>query len=143
MKAKPTGDMTVAELERILNSRRAALKDLVRKRAQMQRDMDKIDAEIRVLSGAPVRGRGARTRNKVSLRQTVLGLLKKNKKGYSLAELSELILQGGYKTTSTNFRNVIYQCLYNTSGIYHDDTTRTYRYREPDPKGKPPQFPET
>lgn len=134
--AKSSADLTVAELERILTTRRSALQELNKRRAKVQKELDKIDSEIHVLTGASGRRRGRRTKNKLSLREMVLELLKKSKKGYTLADLSRTILDSGYKTASTNFRNVLYQCLYNTSGIYHDDSTGTYRYKEPEPKAK-------
>lgn len=136
--AKASNDLTVAELERILNSRRIALRDLNKRRSKIQKELDKVDAEIHELTGGAGRKRGRRTRNKRSLRVLVLDLLKKNKKGYTLAELSDTVLSSGYKTTSSNFRNVLYQCLYNTAGIYHDEVSGTYRYKEPEAKGKPP-----
>jgi IS30 family transposase len=135
--AKTPPDLTVADLERILNSRRSTLKELIKRRAKIQKELDKVDAEIHTLTGTTVKRRGRRTRNKHSLREMVLELLKKSKKGYSLAELSRMILDSGYKTASTNFRNVLYQCLYNTPGIYHDEASGTYRYKEPEPKSKP------
>jgi IS30 family transposase len=136
--AKTSPDLTVAELERMLNARKTALRDLLKRRAKVQKELDKVDAEIQILTGTTARRRGPRTKNKHSLRETVLELLKKNKKGYSLAELSRIILDSGYKTTSTNFRNVLYQCLYNTPGVYHDESTGTYRFKELEPKPKPP-----
>ena len=135
--AKPSNDLTVAELERILNTRRTALRELQTRRAKIQKELDKVDAEILVLTGTSGSRRGPRSKNKLSLRETVLELLKRNKKGYALAELSRTILDSGYKTASTNFRNVLYQCLYNTPGIYHDEASGTYRYKEPEPKVKP------
>lgn len=132
--ARATTDLTVADLERILNSRRSALRDLIKRRSKAQKDLDKIDSEIQALTGTSGQRRGRRGRNKQSLRQIVISLLTKNKKGYSLADLSQMILDSGYKTTSTNFRNVLYQCLYNTPGISHDESTGTYRYKEPEPK---------
>lgn len=135
--ARASSDLTVAELEHMLNTRRSALQELNKRRAKVQKELNKIDAEIHSLTGASSRRRGRRTKNKLSLRETVLDLLKKNKKGYSLSEMSKLILDSGYKTASTNFRNVLYQCLYNTTGIYHDESSGTYRYKEPEPKPKP------
>ncbi len=144
--AKATNDLTVTDLERILNARRSALRNLNKRRAKIQKELAKVDAEIHELTGG-VGGsgggkrRGRRSKNKQSLRVTVLELLKKNKKGYALADLSRVILDSGYKTSSTNFRNVLYQCLYNTNGISHDEASGTYRYKEPEPKGKPAAAP--
>jgi uncharacterized coiled-coil protein SlyX len=134
--AKSPVDLTVAELERMLTTRRSALQELNKRRAKVQKELNKIDAEIHALTGTSGRRRGRR-KNKFSLRQMVLDILKKNKKGHSLADLSRMILDAGYKTASTNFRNVLYQCLYNTSGVYHDEESGTYRYKEPETKSKP------
>ena len=126
-------DLSVVELEKILNERRATLRELMKRRELIQKELKKVDEEISSLQGSQT---ARKTRNKVSLRALVLNFLKKNKKGYSLAELTKLVLESGYRTTSTNFRNVLYQCLYNTVGIYHDDASGKYRYKEPEPKKK-------
>ena len=57
----------------------------------------------------------------------VLEILGKNKKGFTLADLAVKVNESGYRSTSRNFRNVLYQCLYNTEGITHDDATGCYR----------------
>jgi len=135
---RPAVDLTVAELEKMLNARRNTLRDLNSRRAKIQKELAKVDDEIRALNGTERSGgRGRRSKNKLSLRETVLELLQKNKKGHTLADLSQIILDAGYKTASTNFRNVLYQCLYNTNGIYHDEESGTYRYQEPVAKIKP------
>jgi hypothetical protein len=134
--AKRTAVMTVAELERMLNARRTALQELNKRRARVKAELDKIDAEIRALSGGLMRKRSGRSRNKFSLREIVVDLLKRSKKGYSLADLTQIILDSGYKTGSTNFRNVLYQCLYNQPAIYYDEAAGTYRYKEPPARHK-------
>ena len=134
--AKVASDLTVADLERILNSRRTILRDLNKRRSKIKKELEKVDAEIRALTGTDGIRRGRRTRNKQSLRLLVLELLSKNKKGYSLADLTQTILDSGYKTASTNFRNVLYQCLYNANGVYHDEATGTYRLKAPELKVK-------
>lgn len=139
--ARVATDLTVAELERILSTRRNALRDLNKRRAKIQKELKKVDDEIKLLTGAGPGRRGRRNQNKLSLRETVLELLQKSKKGYALADLSQTILNSGYKTASTNFRNVLYQCLYNTNGIYHDEEAGTYRYKEPPAKAKPATVP--
>jgi hypothetical protein len=122
-------ELTVPELERMLTSHRTTLRDLEARRAKLKTELDRVDAEIKALTGTTVARRG---RNKQSLRLTVLELLKNNSKGYALPDLCQTILDSGYQTTSTNFRNVLYQCLYNISGVYHDAATGTYRYRDPE-----------
>jgi hypothetical protein len=136
--ARPAADLTVAELTRILNVRRDTLRALNKRRSKLQTELRKVEAEIRAVTGTAGPGRrGRKSANSLSLRETVLQLLQKTKKGYSLSDLSQTILESGYETSSTNFRNVLYQCLYNMAGVYHDEKTGTYKYKEPPAKPKP------
>jgi hypothetical protein len=127
-------DLSVAELERMLNSRRMQLEDLQKKRTRMQHQLDQINAEIAGLTGdrrgAGTRGRrGPRAKNEKSLREHVVEMLAKSKKGLTLADLAQKVLEAGYKSGSTNFRNVLYQCVYNTKDVYHDESTGTYKMK--------------
>jgi len=61
--------------------------------------------------------------------QVVTEILGKNKAGFSLAKLSEKVLATGYKSSSHDFKNVLYQCLYNTTSIVHDAESGTYRLK--------------
>ena len=131
MSRAPTG-FSVADLERILDERKSQLQELAKRRDLAQKELDKLDAEIQELMGAGgsigrSRRRRRRVKNEKSLRAVVLELLGKNKKGFALADLSEKVSETGYRSTSRNFRNVLYQCLYNTEGIVHDDATGCYR----------------
>lgn len=123
---------SVADLERILEERKSQLQDLAKRRDQAQKELDKLDAEIQDLVGpggnvGRFRKRRRRVKNEMSLRAVVLEILGKNKKGFTLADLAEKVSETGYKSASRNFRNVLYQCLYNTDGIVHDDSTGCYR----------------
>jgi hypothetical protein len=123
---------SVADLERILEDRKTQLQDLAKRRDQAQKELDKLDAEIQDLVGpggnvGRFRKRRRRVKNEMSLRAVVLEILGKNKKGFTLADLAEKVSETGYKSASRNFRNVLYQCLYNTDGIVHDDSTGCYR----------------
>ena len=82
---------------------------------------------------APKRGRPAvrrkgalRPQNDRSLREVVTELLTTNRKGMGLHELSESVLATGYKTNSTNFKNTLYQCLYNADNITLDKKNGLY-----------------
>lgn len=132
-------ELTVAELERILARRKQELATLLDKREQLQKELDDVTHRILDLQGGTTipKASGAprvstRGRNAVSLRHTVIRLLDQHKEGYSLADLSDRIIESGYKTSSKNFRNVLYQCLYNTPQVFHDSKTGTYRLS---PKG--------
>lgn len=154
--AKSAEQLTVADLEKILETRRSLLQNMLEQRGKIQRELDRIDSAIRQLQGnerfggggsgmaaaAVSRGKGPRRRNTVSLRQLVQELLAKNKKGYTLAELTEKVFASGYKSDSTNFRNVLYQCLYNLKDAFHDPETGTYRLKSLDkPAEKPVEKP--
>jgi hypothetical protein len=124
--------LSVADLERILDEKKSQLQDLARRRDQAQKELDKLDAEIQDIVGVggsigKVRRRRRRVKNEMSLRAVVLEILGKNKKGFTLADLAGKVTESGYKSTSRNFRNVLYQCLYNTEGIVHDEATGCYR----------------
>jgi len=124
--------LSVADLERILDEKKSQLQDLARRRDQAQKELDKLDAEIQDIVGVggsigKTRRRRRRVKNEMSLRAVVLEILGKNKKGFTLADLAGKVTESGYKSTSRNFRNVLYQCLYNTEGIVHDEATGCYR----------------
>lgn len=132
--AKAAEQLTVADLEKILETRRSILQNMLEQRGKIQRELDRIDSAIRQLQGnerisVSGRGKGPRRQNSVSLRQLVQELLAKSKKGYTLAELTEHVFASGYKSDSTNFRNVLYQCLYNLKDAFHDAETGTYRLK--------------
>lgn len=131
---EPSDELTVAELERMLAKRRQELTSLISQREQLQKELDSVSRRIAELQGGsnasvayvPPSNSG-RGRNPISLRHTVISLLTQHPEGYALSELSDKIIETGYKTASKNFRNVLYQCLYNTPQIYHDSKTGTYR----------------
>jgi hypothetical protein len=132
--------LTVAELQRLLDSRKQQLLELSKKRTAIQKELDSVNAQISALEGGKVvlGARGRRKRNPRPLRKIVEELLLKSKKGLTLAELSAKVMETGYKTSSKNFRNVLYQCLYNTKGVYHDSSSGTYKFKPPAPKEPKP-----
>jgi len=129
--AKVVKEMTVAQLEQALQKKKGRLDALVGRREQLQRQLDKVERSIEDIAGrgameGDLRKRRKRPKNAQSLRAIVLDLLTKNKKGLSISELHERVEGTGYKTRSRNFRNVLYQCLYNTEGISHEKETGKY-----------------
>ncbi len=127
-------NISVAELEKILLGRKQQLEGLLHRKAELQTQLALIDQEIAELQGnragnaysASARGKLA---NEKSLREYVLEILAKSKRGMKLTDLATKVLAAGYRTESNNFRNVLYQCLYNTKDVYHDESTGTYRLR--------------
>lgn len=131
--ARQATNLSVSDLERLLDSRRTQLDRLVKKRERLQRDLDRIQQKISGLEGARLargpkrRKLGRRVKNAKPLRAYVLDVLGKSKKGFSLADLEQKVLEAGYQSKSAKFRTVLYQCLYNTEGIVHDENTGAYR----------------
>lgn len=130
--SRAPGGLSVADLEKILDERKNQLQELAKRRDLAQKELDKLDAEIQELVGVggslgKFRRRRRRVKNEMSLRAVVLEILSKNKKGFTLADMAGKVTETGYKSSSRNFRNVLYQCLYNTEGIAHDDATGCYR----------------
>jgi len=132
--SQASSPLSIADLERVLDEKRAQLQDLLKKRDQAQKEIEDLDAEIQEAANldAPM-GRGRRRRrvkNETSLRAVVLGILGKNKKGFTLSDLADKVIETGYKSGSKNFRNVLYQCLYNTEAIVHDEASGCYRLQK-------------
>lgn len=128
-------ELTVAQLERLLERQRTRLNELVARREKLRKQLEAVEAKIAALGGAEAaarRGRRARKRprNDKSLLQSVVDVLSQGKRGATLKELSAKILEGGYKTVSRNFENTVYQIIYtHRDRIMHDPKTKTYRLK--------------
>lgn len=126
---EPT-ELTVAELEQVLEKKKRRLSGLHRTRDQIERRLHAVQAKISRIQGSPERiqspKRVSRAKNERSLKDVVTELLGKSKKGLPLQELSEKVLATGYKTTSTNFKNTLYQTLYHHDGIQLNKETGLY-----------------
>lgn len=128
-------DLTVAELERLLVKKRVRLESLIQRRAMLQKQLAKVEASIVAIGGVAREGRKLRRgrkrpKNTKTLFQAVSEALAHNKKGITLKELAARILEGGYKTGSTNFENTVYQIIYNNRDkVVHDAKTKTYRLK--------------
>lgn len=132
--AKSTGDLSVAALERILHKRKSLLDSLTSRRNKLQRDLEKVEEKISALEGK--RGAGAlfsrrrkRPKNSKSLSKVVTEILSRSKTGYPLSKLSEKVLATGYKSGSSDFKNVLYQCLYNSPQIVHERESGNYKLK--------------
>jgi len=132
---RPAEDMSLAELERVVNNKKSLLERSLKRREQLKKELDDAERQIRVLERRPGystamlrrRPSGPRVKNEKSLHTVVTEVLTKNKKGLSLADLHDRVLETGYKTASKNFKNVLYQCLYNSKHFTHDASTGRYK----------------
>jgi chromosome segregation ATPase len=121
---------TLGELEQLLERKKRRLSTLHRKRDQIERRLQTVQAKISRIQGAPERARAvksaSRPKNERTLKDVVTELLGKSKKGLGLHELSEKVLATGYKTSSTNFKNTLYQTLYHHDRIQLNRDTGLY-----------------
>ena len=127
-------ECSVSDLERMLKTRKSELENLIKKREKRLKELSLMEKRIKVLEGRkraadPKKRRTTRKRakNAQSLRSTVTEVLSRNKSGIALDPLSKRILATGYKSNSGNFKNVLYQCLYNHDEFLHDKKTGFYR----------------
>ena len=133
-----TPEMTLSELEQALGARQRSLDTLLRKRDRLVKDLEATDAKIEEIGGTSARNLNPRPRNAKSLFAVVTELLTKRKSGYTLHDLAEQVLSSGYKTASSNFKNVLYQCLYNSDAFHYDEKSGTHKLKTPpaEPKTK-------
>ncbi|RLS54562.1 MAG: hypothetical protein DWH91_11510 [Planctomycetota bacterium] len=133
-------NLTVAQLEKLLATKKNQLGDLVAKRVKLQSDLENLNREITNLGGEsevdhPRRGRpkgtvskklarrGRRAKNAMSLAKYVEQELNVAKKGLTVDELGVKVQEAGYKSKSEKFRNVLYQCLFHGEQFQKDDAT--------------------
>lgn len=128
-------DLTVVQLERMLEKKRSKLEGLLKRRERLQKQLSSVEGRIGAIGGSRSeggRGRKPRKRpkNDRPLIAVVVDVLSQHKKGLTLKELAAKVLDTGYKTYSDKFENTVYQCLYNNSAkLAHDAKTHTYRVK--------------
>ena len=126
-------ELSVPSLERLLTKKRSQLVRLARRRTRLQNQLAKVERQIGQIGGQNgeskvTRKVRRRPRNAKPLNDVVFEILKKNKAGLPLEQLKSKILATGYKSHSADFKNVVYQCLYNNrKKIVRDEKSGLYR----------------
>lgn len=131
--ATDSPNLSIAELERLLETKKDSLLDLAQRREDLVKQIAGLDQEIQQMAdlrGMPRRQRPKRLPNATPLRTVLLDVLKKNKKGFKLDDLAVKIAESGYRSASQNFSNVVYQCIYNTPEVELDEKTGCYRLKK-------------
>ena len=125
-------NLSVIQLERMLERKRTRLASLLKKRDRLQKQLTNVEGRISEIGGAPTTGapnRRSRKRpqNDRPLKTVVMEVLTKHNQGLALKDLAAKVLESGYKSSSVKFETAVYQCLYNhTKDFRHDAKTRTY-----------------
>lgn len=126
-------NLSIAELERLLDSKKNNLVDLAKRREDLVEQIAELDRQIQQMAdlrGIASRSRRKRVVNASPLRAVILDVLRKNKKGFKLADLAAKITETGYRSQSANFTNVVYQTLHKVSEIKLDEKTGCYRIKK-------------
>jgi hypothetical protein len=114
-----TGQMTIAQLENLLQTRRRKLAELERERRKAQTKLDGIDRQISTLAGRMGAsggangsgGTGGRARNEFSLVESMSKVLRDAGKPMGVGDIAAGVLKSGYKSNSANFRAIVNQTL--------------------------------
>ena len=106
-------NLTLDQLERMLNQRRKELSRLTRKRSTAQRKLEDIDDKIRRLGGSAIsiRGGGRRARNDQSLVEVIHTVLQKAARPLRVSAIADAANSAGYRSSSANFRGIVNQML--------------------------------
>src|SRR3954469_17354439 len=106
-------NLSLDQLERMLNQKRRELTRLTRKRATAQRRLEDIDDRIRRLGGSAmsIRGGGRRARNDQSLVEVIHSVLQKAARPLRVSAIAEAANAAGYRSNSANFRGLVNQML--------------------------------
>jgi len=113
--ARPSTNLSINELERIIHVRQKELGKLEKRRAKWQKELNKVETQISALtgngkiSGLRVGGGagGTRVRNEISLAEAVYKVLSEATEPMGIAEIADKVLASGYRSNSESFRTVV------------------------------------
>jgi hypothetical protein len=118
-----TNGFSLAQLEKMMQSRRNDVARLSRKRDKLQKKLDAMNAQIAALAGGSL-GRlgggtrsggggaaGTRARNEVSLQDAIHQVLSKSSSPMAVGDIVAKVEAAGYRSNSANFRGIVNQTL--------------------------------
>ena len=103
-------NLTIAQLESLLQGRRSELTKLERQRGKLVRKLAQLDSRISALGGGRG-GAGGRAQNKMSLNDMIISVLGKSGKAMGVGDIESAVRAGGYRSNSANFRSIVNQSL--------------------------------
>lgn len=126
--------LSIADLERIIERRRAKLTDLSRERDRLQRQLDAVDNKIRGLAGKAGAGRaatgGRRAVNEKSLIATLEEVMEKKGQPMKVGEIVDAVIKSGYQSHAANFRGLINQTLIRERKRFANTDRATYQLKK-------------
>ncbi|MGD0387857.1 MAG: hypothetical protein ABSC42_02785 [Tepidisphaeraceae bacterium] len=120
---------SIAQLEKLLGIRRSKLTALDRLRSKLVKRLEGLDAKIASLGGS-ARSRGGRVRNKLSLNESILAVLKRKGGPMTVGEIVSAVLAGGYASRSANFRGIVNQSLIKDKRFVNSGIRGSYQLRK-------------
>ena len=132
---------TISKLETMLEQQRSKKKDLLRERAKLQTQLEKLDKLISGLDGSSTGVSAAsnaassttssgRVRNEKSLVATLEEVLEKKANGMSVGDIVEAVQGAGYKSSSPNFRGIVNQTLIKERKKFHSVERGVYSLKK-------------
>ena len=112
-RTRSTVELSLAQLERLMRSRRTEVTRLTRERDKLQKKLATLNDRIAQISGGTIPGAsaGARARNSTPLQDVIHGVLAKAGAAMSVGDIMEKVRAGGYRSNSSNFRGIVNQTL--------------------------------
>lgn len=109
-------NLSITELEAILESRRKELHNLHKEHARLEKLLEDVDHKIRELEGAVTtsavgQANGGRAQNAKSLIEMMEQVLLAAGGPMKVADVAQKVIAAGYKTNSANFRGIVNQAL--------------------------------
>ena len=114
--AKPASgtNLTIDQLNQVLQSKMTELARLRRKRDGLQKKLNLLDRHIERLGGGVPSGpgrAGTRPRNEHNLPDTIESVLRSAGKPMRVPDIADAVLAAGYRSGSANFRGIVNQTL--------------------------------
>ena len=107
-------NLSLAQLQQFMETRRNELNKLRRKRNEIQRELDALDRQIDRIDGGMGGGRrggSGRVRNEMSLNETLEQVLRSSGKPMRVGDIVDAVEKTGYRSSSANFRGIVNQTL--------------------------------
>jgi hypothetical protein len=109
LRSGPVSGLSLAELEKLMQSRRAEVARLGRIRDRLRKKLEGVEAKLVAIEGES--GKTRRARNHSSLQEIIHEVLVKAGEPLKVGEILERVQAAGYRSKSDNFRGIVNQTL--------------------------------
>lgn len=109
VRSGPVSGLSLAELEKLMQSRRAEVARLSRIRDRLRKKLEGVEAKLVAIEGES--GKTTRARNHSSLQEIIHQVLVKAGEPLKVGEILDRVQAEGYRSKSDNFRGIVNQTL--------------------------------